>query len=99
MLGKYRGRKSKASLKFYCQLPFYCLLLQPTKCHIGAIRAKELQSPAVPFLRPISAPFSPKSKATIKSMDSASEKLFIYLKQCGNSHELIFLKTVSLVTR
>lgn len=32
-------------------------------------------------------------------MDSASEKLFIYLKQCDNSPEQIFLKTVSLVTR
>lgn len=59
----------------------------------------ELQNPAVPFLRPISAPFSPKRKATIKSMDSASEHFLIYLKLCDNSPELIFLKPVSLVTR
>jgi len=85
----------KASLKCYWQLPFYGLLLQPKECHTGAVRAKELQNPAVPFRRPISVPFSPKRKATIKSRDSVSENLVIYLKLGDNSPEHVFLKSAS----
>lgn len=98
MLGKHRERKSKASLKFYSHHPFNGLLLQPKECHIGAISARELQNPAVPLLRSISASFSTKMKATIKTMDRGNEQSFIYLKPCDNSPELIFLKSVSLVT-
>lgn len=62
MLGKYGERKSKQVWNFYCQLPFYGLLLQPKECHIGAIRTKELQNPVVALLRLISAPSFPKNK-------------------------------------
>lgn len=40
-----------------------------------------------------------KRKPTIKSMDSASGNVFIYLELCKNSSGLIYLKSVSLITR